>query len=178
MPSWSNASPVLLEDGSRIFVTSEPDEVVAVNPVDGKILWKRSLKDVTLDRVITHKANGWTSPTPRSDGRRVYTVFGSGVVAAHSIDGKRLWAREVQQPVHKWGFSVSPVIDEGNLIVHLVDLIALDPETGKEVWRRAAKVTFGSSVVTQVGGTDVVITASGDVFQAKDGSPVARYRKA
>ena len=173
MSSWSNASPVLLADRSLLFVCSEPDEIVAVNPENGKIVWKRSMRDVTQDRVRTHKENGWTSPTPVSDGQRVFTVFGSGVVAAHSIDGKRLWAREVQQPVHKWGYSASPVLGGGNLIVHLIDLIALDPETGKEVWRQATKVTFGSAVVTQVEGTDIVITASGDVFNARDGSTLA-----
>ena len=127
---------------------------------------------MTRDRVKTHKANGWTSPTPVSDGHNIYTVFGSGVVASHTIDGKRVWAREVQQPVHKWGHSASSVLGGGYLIVHLIDLIALDPETGKEVWRKTSEVTFGSAVVTQVGGIDIVITASGDVFKAEDGTLV------
>ena len=55
----------------------------------------------------------------------------------------------------------------------MTDLIALNPETGEEVWRQASKVMWGSPVITQIEGTDVVITPSGDVFQAKDGSQVA-----
>lgn len=39
MPSWSNASPVVLED--RIFVCSEPATLVCVDRENGEILWRR-----------------------------------------------------------------------------------------------------------------------------------------
>ena len=41
MPEWSNAMPVMLTDQSKMFVCSEPDEIMAVDPSNGKILWKR-----------------------------------------------------------------------------------------------------------------------------------------
>ena len=173
MPSWSNASPVLLEGESLIFVLSEPDEIVAIDAKNGEIAWQTSTRDVTGDRVKTHKANGWTSPTPVTDGTHVFTVFGSGVVAAHTVGGERLWARKVEQPAHRWGHSASPVLGGGHLIVHLVDLIALDPATGKESWRAQSKVKWGSPVVTRVAGTEVVITPAGDVFRADDGERIA-----
>jgi outer membrane protein assembly factor BamB len=173
LPSWSNASPVLLEDRSLILVLSEPDEIIAVNANDGSVAWKDSVGDVTAKRPGAHKSNGWTTPTPVSDGANVYTSYGSGVVAAHGVDGKRLWARMVQQPSHRWGHSASPVLGGGNLIVHFVDLIALDPKTGEEVWRTTSEVRWGTPLVTRVAGTEVVITPSGDVFRADDGTPVA-----
>lgn len=40
MPSWSNASPVVLAD--RIFVCSEKTELVCVNKADGAIMWKHA----------------------------------------------------------------------------------------------------------------------------------------
>ncbi len=40
LPSWSNSTPVVL--GDRIFVTSEPDELLCVSRADGKILWRRA----------------------------------------------------------------------------------------------------------------------------------------
>jgi outer membrane protein assembly factor BamB len=40
MPSWSNASPILV--GGRIFVLSEPDTLICVNAADGKILWQKA----------------------------------------------------------------------------------------------------------------------------------------
>lgn len=49
MPSWGNASPVVVDD--RIFVCSEPDELICVNRVNGAIQWRRSVKlsDVWTD---------------------------------------------------------------------------------------------------------------------------------
>jgi outer membrane protein assembly factor BamB len=173
MPSWSNASPVLLREKSLIFVLSEPDEILAVDAEDGKIAWKASTGDVTGERVKTHDANGWTSATPVTDGERVFTVFGSGVVAAYTTGGERLWAREVEEPDHRWGHSASPALGGGHLIVHLVDLIALDPATGKEAWRAESKVAWGSPVVTRIGDAEVVITPAGDVFRADSGERVA-----
>ncbi len=38
LPGFANAMPVIV--GDRIFVTSEPDELVCLNKQDGKILWK------------------------------------------------------------------------------------------------------------------------------------------
>ena len=173
MPSWSNASPILLRDDSLIVVLSEPDEILAVDAADGGVVWKVSTGDVGGERVQAHAANGWTSPTPVSDGSRVFTVFGSGVVAAHTLDGERLWARNVQQPAHRWGHSASPVLGGGRLIVHFVDLIALDPGTGKEAWRAKSEVKWGSPVVTRVAGVDAVLTPGGDVFRADSGERIA-----
>ncbi len=174
MPSWSNASPVLWT-GSLMIVCSEPDQVLGVDPHKGSIVWKQSLGDVSpTDKVKTHGSNGYTSQTPVADSQRIYTLFGSGVVAAHTLEGKRVWARVVERPQHGWGHSASPTLGGGRLIVHITDLIALDPATGKEVWRRPAKEKFGSPVVTRISGEEIVITPAGDVFRAVDGKPLAR----
>lgn len=173
LASFSNASPVLLEGKGLVVVLDEPDGIVAVRAKDGSIAWRASTGDVAGSRPGAHDANGWTSPTPVSDGESVYAVFGSGVVAAYALDGTRRWARAVQQPKHRWGHSASPALGGGRLIVHLVDVIALDPRTGEEVWRAASDPRWGSPVVARVGGTDVVLTPAGDVFRADDGTRVA-----
>jgi len=38
LPAWSNASPILV--GDRLYVTAEPNLLVCVNAIDGKILWQ------------------------------------------------------------------------------------------------------------------------------------------
>jgi outer membrane protein assembly factor BamB len=40
MPAWSNGTPIVVRD--RIYLTSEPDELVCISAKDGKILWRRS----------------------------------------------------------------------------------------------------------------------------------------
>ena len=174
MPSWSNASPVLAGDGPLLFVCSEPDQVLGIDRSNGAILWQKPVKvSGAATDARAHKANGYTSPTPAADAKRVYTVFGSGVVAAHTLAGEQVWARFLEQPQHKWGHSASPALGGGRLIVHLGDLVGLDPATGNEVWRAKSEVKWGSPVVTKIGDTDIVITPSGDVFQAADGTRLA-----
>lgn len=174
MPAWSNASPVLWAEGGRLFVCSEPDQIMAVDENDGAILWQHALGDVVaFEPISAHKSNGYTTPTPVTDGERVFSVFGVGAVAAHTVDGELLWARIVQKPQHEWGISASPVLGGGVLIVHLVDLFGLDPATGAEKWRVSSKAKWGSPAVTKISGVDVVITPSGDVFRAADGQQLA-----
>ena len=174
MPSWSNASPVLLTDDSLIFVCSEPDQLLAIDRDSGQIAWQQSVADVDQgSKVSTHNANGYTSTTPVTDGQRIFTLFGSGVVAAHTVQGERLWARVVERPQHGWGHSASPALGGGRLIVHITDLIGLDPATGAEVWRAQSEEKFGSPVFTAIDSTDIVITPVGDVFRAVDGHRLA-----
>lgn len=173
MPSWSNASPVLLQDKSLLFVLSEPDQLVAVRTETGKIAWQDSLGGLGNKSIAAHDANGWTTATPVSDGSHVFTLFGSGVAAAHTIGGQRVWARVVQEPTHRWGNSASPVLGGGRLILQVLDLIALDPETGTEAWRAESTGKWGSPIVVQIAGVDVVITPGGDVFRADNGKPIA-----
>lgn len=172
MPSWSNASPVLLEDADLLVVLSEPDEILGVG-TDGEIHWRDSVGDLVAERPSAHDANGYTSATPVSDGDHVFTLFGSGVASAHTLAGERVWARKIQEPEHRWGNSASPVLGGGRLIVHVVGLFGLDPKTGEEVWRAESEASWGSPVVTQIDGVDVVITPSGDVFRADSGEKIA-----
>ncbi|MEM9553531.1 MAG: PQQ-binding-like beta-propeller repeat protein [Acidobacteriota bacterium] len=171
--AWSNASPILIKERSLVIVLSEPDTVVAVDTGTGDIVWQDSLVDVTKGRVKAHQSNGWTSATPVSDGSRLFTVLGNGVVAAHSVDGERLWARSLQTPEHRWGHSASPLLASGRLIVHVVDLIGLDPATGEEIWRLESEPKWGSPVATQLGQTEVVLTPAGDLVRAADGHHLA-----
>lgn len=173
MPATSNATPVLLADRSLVIVTSEPNEVLALHADTGEIVWRGSTDDVTEKPGNTHRANGRATTTPVTDGARVFADFGSGVVAAWDLEGNRLWAREVQRPSHRWGHSASPTLAGGHLVVHFVDVIALDPGTGEEVWRAASQPRWGSLTRTTIAGTDVVVTPNGDVFRASDGKAIA-----
>lgn len=175
MPSWSNASPVLHVETNMLFVGSEPNQILRIGVEDGNILWQRSVADVTPEEPAgTHDTNGYTSPTPVTDGQTVYTVFATGVVAAYEVSGRRKWARVVEVPDIVFGYSASPVLAGGLLIVHINDLIGLDPATGKEVWRSTSEMKYGSPVMTTIGATDIVITPSGDVYRASDGRRLAQ----
>lgn len=173
MESWSNASPVLIDDRSLVVVLNEPDTVLALDAETGEVRWQDSLGDLVREEVKAHKANGWTTATPTSDGRHLFTVLGTGLVVAHDLDGRRLWHRDLQTPEHRWGHSASPLLVGGRLVVHVIDLIGLDPKTGDEVWRIESAPKWGSPIAVTVADTEIVLTPSGDAVRAKDGHRLA-----
>ena len=122
-----------------------------------------------------HATNGYTTPTPVTDGRNVYVVFGSGVVAGFSLDGRRLWARILPVRPHSgWGDSASPRLADGLLLVHFGNrLFAIDARTGADKWTADAASGFGSPFATQVNGVTTVITPGGDCFAVADGHKLA-----
>lgn len=123
---------------------------------------------------VTHDTNGYSSATPVSDGEHVYVVFGTGVVACYDLDGERQWIHRSEAAKHGWGHSASPVLAGNKLLIHINSLMAFDKQTGEMLWQREAKPRWGTPSVTSIAGTDVLITANGDFFQAEDGEPLAR----
>jgi outer membrane protein assembly factor BamB len=141
--------------------------------------WKRKLEDLEKTAwyahlPATHPVNGYSTPTPVSDGKRVYALYGSGVAACYDRDGKRRWIRFVEKPANGWGHSASPVLLGDRLIVHLLSVTALDAATGKTVWQTRVPEHWGSAIAVAWAGTNAVITPGGDVLRAADGQILAR----
>lgn len=118
-------------------------------------------------------ANGNTTATPVSDGESIYATFGNGIVAAYSLAGEKKWFRFVEGAKIGFGFSSSPVIADGKVIVHYQDLVALDAGTGKEVWRAKVQARHGSPIVVKAGKDNVIVTPSGSIVRATDGTVLA-----
>ncbi len=123
----------------------------------------------------THDTNGYSSPTPVSDGKRVFAHYGNGVTAAFDLDGKRLWTVELENTGHGWGHSSSPAYapDSNTLIVLVRDLHGLDADTGKVKWTAKSRHRWGSPVVTRVSDTSIVLTPNGEIVRAGDGRVLA-----
>lgn len=116
-----------------------------------------------------HPTNGYTSPTPVTDGKLVAALFGTGAVGVYDLEGKRKWLREIERPTAGWGQSSSPLMVDGKLIILVNNLIALDPATGKELWRTSSTQRWGTPAAAKIGDTPVIITPSGQIVRASDG---------
>ncbi len=121
----------------------------------------------------THGTNGYASATPVSDGKNVYVLYGLGVAACHSLAGERQWIRMVDKPRAGWGHSASPLVIGDRLILHVTDVVALDVESGEELWRTPGKVHFGSPVAVPCGDDALIVTPHGDFIRASDGEQLA-----
>ncbi len=131
-------------------------------------------EDTWYVRPPAHNYNGYSSPTPITDGQHVWVVFGSGIAACYDVEGNRVWARFVEKPPNAWGTSNTPVLVDGKLILHLDAMRALDPLTGEEIWSQAeARWNWGTSWVHEIEDTPLIITSSGDIVRATDGEIVA-----
>ena len=180
LPSWSNATPVVMDD--RLFVCSEATTLVCVRSSDGHILW---MNDHGFDKVNglepkpgmpeTHGDNGHSSATPLVDGDRIYALFGNGVAACHDRDGKRIWMRLIELPTQGWGHSASPVMAAGHLIVQINGTVtALNPDDGSTLWTQPGRHSFGSPVACRIGDLDLIVTPGGDFLRASDGKVLVK----
>jgi outer membrane protein assembly factor BamB len=117
----------------------------------------------------THSTNGYASYTPVSDGKHVFASFGLGLVVAYDLDGKRLWAKRLDNPDHNWGGASSPILAAGTLVVRFADWVGLDPATGEERWRCPTEINFNCPAIFEVEKQTYLYTARGQLIRAKDG---------
>jgi outer membrane protein assembly factor BamB len=171
------SSPIVV--GGRIFLVADPAWLFCVDAADGKILWKKSNDFADLPDKVEGKRPpgdaGNTTPTPVSDGRFVYVVFGTGIVACYDVNGERHWIRHFNlKPAQEYGRASSPILAGGKLLITLSCLLALDPKTGGEVWKnKGVPESYGTPVVASIGGVDVAVMPSGQIVRLKDGTILA-----
>ncbi len=122
----------------------------------------------------THDVNGYSSPTPVSDGKNIYVLTGLGTLAAYSMDGKRIWGRDVGRSKNGWGHCTSPFLRDNALFIHLGNrLICLDPATGKDRWSANSASGWGPLGFITAGPEKRVLTPAGDWFDAVSGTQTA-----
>jgi outer membrane protein assembly factor BamB len=112
----------------------------------------------------------YTLPTPTSEGKQVYVVYGTGLTAAYDLDGKRQWVRMLTKPTSATGFAANPLLAGGRLVVCMGGFLqGLDTASGKTVWKVEHEEYFGSPVRAEVGGIELVVVPMGNVYRASDG---------
>jgi len=177
----SYSTPIVV--GNRIFVTAEPDLLLCVDADSGKILWHKSngfdQLPAELHAVDPKQATncGYTTPTPVSDGKNVYLVLGTGIVASYDLEGKRRWIVYLAQDAHtEYGRSASPILAGGKLVVCVSHVVALDAANGKVAWDQPnADAAFGTPATAQVAGRATIVTPAGDVLNLDDGKILATH---
>lgn len=178
LPKWSNATPILV--GKRLFVSAEPNLLLCLDKKTGEILWQKDNPnpDAAAANPATHESNGYSSPTPVSDGRTVYALFGNGMAAAYDLDGARKWFVAAGRPRQGWGHSASPLLAADRLFVVVEDEAkALKVSDGSVLWSTNAVQAWGSPVRVPAKGGDLAFSAGGWVYSLATGAVVAKLPK-
>lgn len=153
--------------------------VEAFHREDGRRLWQYRLKsEGTLPPV--HDKHNLASPSPVTDGSRVYAWFGNGQLLALDLDGRLVWKRHLGEELSpfeiRWGHGSSPALYQ-DLIVLLCDhepashLLALDKRTGEQRWKVAREkgaMSYSTPIVVSGPGGDELIVNSTPRVEAFD----------
>ncbi len=148
-------------------------KVFSLDRETGKILWEKTAHEGT---VFDHRSRrgSYAAPTPVTDGERVFAYFGSEGVYCYDFSGTLIWKKSLGGiGTMGMGVGTSPVLYR-NLLILLCDqefdgkdsfLVALDKETGGELWRvkRQVGVSWATPVVVSA-NERVELIASGNEF--------------
>ncbi|TLD68856.1 hypothetical protein FEM03_20495 [Phragmitibacter flavus] len=161
MPGPAASSPAVW--GDSIFVSSSrpSDQKLLAMCVDAKtggIKWQHEVTDGYKHDDRSNLA----SPSPATDGKLVYFLYGTSVLVAFDFEGKEVWKRDLGKDYGnfgtQWTYSTSPVLDGDKLYIQVLQrneafefngmqkgdpngknesyILALEPATGKEIWRQ------------------------------------------
>lgn len=191
LPGPGHSSPIVWED--RIFLTAfEPKGslnnliwwrsgrllVLSLDRATGRVLWRKEVPAARIEDL--HSTNAPASPTPVTDGQRVYVYFGSFGLLAFDLEGRKLWEKPLGPFPNDWGSASSPIL-YGDLLLLNCDtdsedfLLAVDKATGRTVWK-TSRSDVARSWTTPViwsgsAGDQIVVSGSGQVkgYDPRDG---------
>jgi outer membrane protein assembly factor BamB len=173
VPGAGVSAPVVW--GERVFVTSSDGRngdrlhLFCYHRDTGRPMWHRKFfgSAVSEGQFVP---GGMAVPTPATDGKRVYALFGTGDLICVDVEGKPVWARSLAQEHgpfrNRWGMAASPLLLDGLLVVQVDHwggsyLLGIHPVTGSNRWRtrRDAAVNWTSPVAIRAGGKTQILTA-------------------
>lgn len=195
LPGYGSSSPIALS--GRLYVTCYSGygiergvgtmddltlHVVCVDGAGGRILWDKRIKP-TLPETESVNEHGYAAATPATDGKHLYIFFGKSGVMKFDLEGNLIWRTSVGEKTHGWGSGTSPVLYENLVIVNASvesgSLVALDKETGREVWRAEGMKSSWNTphlVETAEGKHELAVSVRGWIlgFDPKTGNELWR----
>lgn len=179
LPGAGNAAPVVWKED--VFVMSGVPEdgtriVQALKLATGEEVWRRTYPATTHH---LHGNNTYASSTPTVDETALYVAWATPeattIKALSRETGQELWTRDLGTFVSDHGFGASPIIYKDMLILFIEQqhdelkagqvagpsrMIALDKNSGKEVWKtelKPTRVCYSVPLVINIDGKDELI---------------------
>lgn len=191
LPGPGSSSPIVV--GNRVIVTcysgygidaADPGNksnlkrhILCLDRENGETRWSHVIaSEVAEDSFSGYLTeHGFASHTPASDGNMVYAFFGKGGVYAYDMDGKPMWHARVgeRSDSRRWGSSASLIVWGNAVIVNAASecraVLALDKQSGKELWRAEAEsldLSYGTPVAVELadGRSELVLCVPSELW--------------
>ncbi|MBX9600171.1 MAG: PQQ-binding-like beta-propeller repeat protein [Bryobacteraceae bacterium] len=178
---FSHSSPIVT--GDRVFLTASDGGKLITFSLDresGRILWRREV--AKAHPMTIYKANDPATPSPVSDGSNVYVFFPETGLISYGPDGNERWRMALGPFQSFYGLAASPVLHGDKLLLQ-VDakpkpfLIAVDRNTGKQLWRADRKEIrydgYSTPVVHEASGQVIALGPNRlDAYSLKSGERI------
>ena len=181
MPAWSGSTPVIWNELIFINVAVDDDnlELWCLDRNTGETQWARPLSDG--NRRL--RKQNMSSPSPVTDGERVWVMTGTGIIKAFDFEGDELWTRNIPESYGafglNWGYASSPLLHGHALYVQVLHgmrtddpsyVLRLNAETGETVWRverpteavRESPDSYTTPALLEYDGTTEIVITGGD----------------
>lgn len=140
LPGPGNGSPIVVAGKVLVLCAEEGGKkrsTLCFDRQTGQKLWQQTVEYLPPEE--THKTNPHCSSTPASDGTFVYVWHRSAGMHCYTLNGEKVWSRDLGKFEHVWGEGSSPLLYK-DLVIQLCGpgertfVIALNKQTGETVW--------------------------------------------
>lgn len=164
------SSPVTAQGRAYVHVRQGEQEVVScLDLTTGKIFWSTSYPALFTNNQYATSMDKGPRATPIFYAGKLYTLGATTILSCFDAKtGELKWRKDYSAKTDFsklfTGAGMSPMIEDGNLIVHVGDdrkgwLIAFDAETGKEKWTHEGDGPgYASPIVIELEGTRQIVT--------------------
>jgi len=147
--------------------------VLCLDRKTGKTLWQKTAKQ-EIPHEGHHQDHGFASASPVTDGEVLLAYFGSRGLHCYDLNGNLKWAKDFGDMITRAGFGegASPALHGNTVIVNWDDetendfIVALDKNTGKELWRNPRNEPTNWStpfIIERDGKPQVIVSGTGRV---------------
>lgn len=193
LPGHSSATPIIAK--GKVFVSSTDRDsgdlfALCLDAQSGKELWRKKLG--ASNREVPR--NNSATPSPVTDRKHVYFMYGTGDLAGLDYEGNVLWSRNLEAEYGnisiKYGYSSSPLLFDDKLYILIqrrhtayrspksttldAFMLAVDAKTGRNIWKQPRKTdaldesldSYSSPILYQRSGRVEILVIGADYTTA------------
>jgi len=148
LPGRGPSSPIVVGDRVIVTCSSGPRQdrlyVICFDAKTGRQRWRRQFW--ATGRTFCHPTTANATPTPASDGQRIFAFYSSNDLVCLDLDGNFLWfrglAHDYLEARNDVGMASSPVVVGDTVVVQVENhgdsfATGIDAATGHTRWRLA-----------------------------------------